>query len=184
MSTPTSYPPTTRPRHAATRGRRGPSIPALVAGLALALMMSGSVLAGAEPMRWHRLNVHGDPAEHERFGCIAGEVWRCRYDKLPEPTMGLAWDQTHGTFSGTDTTSEWTCPWWFPADACADADTVVSGVGVFFPPRHGDPDAFDQQLLVADDGDLWIYWTDLFVCPWYPTFDEALVSESSCSFAP
>jgi len=169
----------------ATRERRRPSIAlALSAGLIFGLMMSGSVLAGTTPMRWHRLNVHSDPAEHERFGCLAGEVWRCRYDKLPEPTLGLAWDQTHGTFSGTDTTSDWVCPAWFRGDACDAADTVVSGVATFFPPRHGDPDVVDQQLLVSDDGSLWIYWTDLFVCPWYPTFAEALVSESSCTFAP
>lgn len=153
-------------------------------GLLLVLVMSGAVMARTTPLSWHRLNVHSDPAEHERFGCLAGEVWRCHYDKLPEPTLGLDWDQTRGTFWGTETTSDWSCPAWFPADACASADTVVSGVGTFVFPRASGSFSVDQQLLVSDDGGLWVYWTDLFVCPWYPTFDEALASESSCTFAP
>ncbi len=165
------------------RSRRTASV-ASTAGLLLALIATGAALAGTAPMNWHRLNVHGDPAEHERFRCLAGDVWRCRYDKLPEPTLGLAWDQTRGTFSGTETTTDWSCPEWFPDAACDAADTVVSGSSTFVFPRHGDSFDVDQQLLVADDGSLWIYWTDQFVCPWYPTFAETFTSESFCTFAP
>jgi len=154
------------------------------AALLLVLMMSGAATAGTTPMTWDRLNVHNDPPEHERFACLPGEVWRCKYDKLPGPTLGLAWDQTRGTFFGSDTTSEWSCPDWFPADACASADTVVSGVATFVFGRASGSFSVDQQLLVSDDGGLWIYWTDQFVCPWYASFAEALTSEGSCTFAP
>jgi hypothetical protein len=157
---------------------------AAAAALLFVLAMTSATLAGTTPMGWHRLNVHNDPAEHERFGCLAADVWRCRYDKLPGP--GLAWDQTRGTFWGVETTSAWICPTWFPTEACDAADTVVSGVTTFVQPRHGGTSEFDQQLLVGDDGRLWIYWTDLFVCPWYPTFAEAVADESEgfCTFAP
>ncbi|HET8785816.1 MAG TPA: hypothetical protein VFM38_09290 [Candidatus Limnocylindrales bacterium] len=151
----------------------------------------GSLIVGAlaptiasartSPIAWHRLNVAADPPEHERFGCLAGgDQWTCRYDKVPGP--GLSWDQTRGTFSGEDTTADWTCPAWFPKDACDAADTVVTGVGSFRFPRASGGFSVDQQLLIGDHGQLWIYWIDQFVCPWYPTFDEALVSDASCTF--
>jgi hypothetical protein len=158
----------------------------IVAAVGLTLMLAASALAATTPMRWHRLNVHSDPAEHERFSCLAsGSSWRCLYDKIPEPTLGLAWDSTRGTFSGTETDS-FICPAWFPSGACASADTVVSGSTSFTFPRHSGGFDVDQQLLVGDDGRLWIYWVDLFVCPWYPTFSAALANadEESCTFAP
>jgi hypothetical protein len=174
----------TSPRPTLIHRRRRSIASAISAALLLTLVLAGGATASTVPMGWHRLNVHTDPAEHERFGCLAGDAWRCRYDKLPEPTLGLSWDQTRGTFSGTETTSTWVCPAWFPGDACDAADTVVSGVMTFVPPRDGDAFDVDQQLLVADDGTLWVYWTDQFVCPWYQTFDETFESESSCTFAP
>jgi hypothetical protein len=186
MSSPQSFPrpPRTRPAPTRNHRRRRAVALAMSAALLLTLMLSGGAAASTMPMGWHRLNVHSDPAEHERFGCLADEVWRCHYDKLPEPVLGLAWDQTRGSFVGTDTTADWSCPTWFPGDACDAADTVVSGVMTFVPPRSGDSFDVDQQLLVADDGTLWIYWTDQFVCPWYPTFAETFESEASCTFAP
>jgi len=63
---------------------------------------------------------------------------------------------------------------------------VETGVTTFTSPRASGSFDVDQQLLVGDDGRLWIYWLDLFVCPWYPTFAAALshASEESCTFAP
>jgi hypothetical protein len=135
-------------------------------------------------MTWHRLSP-GNPPEHERFSCQAGATWSCRYDKLPEPQLGFAWDSTRGTFHGA-VTSGFECPGWFSPDACAAADTVVTGVGAFYFPRAGGSLSVHQQLLVSNDGRLWIYWSDnfQFVCPWYPTFDEALTSNPFCDFAP
>jgi hypothetical protein len=146
-------------------------------------LAAGSVSASVSTMTWHRLNP-GNPPEHERFSCLEGATWSCRYDKLPEPKLGFAWDSTRGTFSGTDTTGEWVCPEWFTSDPCDAADTVISGVGTFYFPRVSGSFSVDQQLLVSNNGRLWLYWVDLFVCPWYPTFDEALNSDPSCVFAP
>lgn len=155
---------------------------ATVLGSLLVTMLAPSIAsAGTSPLRWHRLNDAASPPEHERFGClVAGDTWNCRYDKVPGP--GLSWDQTRGTFTGEDTTADWTCPSWFPGVACDAADTVVTGVGSFAFPRHSGGFSVDQQLLVGDDGRMWIYWTDQFVCPWYGTFDEALRSDSACTF--
>jgi len=51
----------------------------MAASFVLTLSLSASTLAATSPMRWHRLNVHSDPAEHERFSCLAsGDAWRCR----------------------------------------------------------------------------------------------------------
>src|SRR5262249_3654585 len=99
---------------------------------------------------------------------------------------GLAWDQTRGTFTGVDTTADWVCPDWFPADVCDAADTVISGVGTFVFPRASGGFSVDQQLLVSDDGRLWIYWGDnyQFACPWYPTFADTIVNAESCVFPP
>ncbi len=155
----------------------------------MTIVLAGTVGAATSTQTWHRINVHSDPPEHERFGClVAGEAWRCRYDKLPEPTLGFAWDQTRGSFSGTDTTSDWTCPGWFPSEACEAADLVISGEAVFYQPKASGSFTNEQQLLVGDDGSLWIYWIQPigeFVCPWYPTFADALAneSESFCTFA-
>jgi hypothetical protein len=157
---------------------------AALAALAVILVAAAPSAAG-QPLTWHRLNP-GDPPEHERYTCLAGETWHCRYNKLPEPDLGFAWNQTRGVFTGTETAFE--CPEWFSSAPCDAADTVISGVGTFWtyddalrPTGSFD---VDQQLLVADDGTLWIYWVDLFVCPWYPTFAEALVADPSCDFAP
>jgi hypothetical protein len=159
------------------------TLAAAMTAILLLGLAAGSVSASVSTMTWHRLNP-GDPPEHERFACQAGATWSCRYDKLPEPKLGFAWNQTRGTFSGTDTTSDWVCPEWFTSDPCAAADTVITGVGTFYFPRASGSFSVDQQLLVSDDGRLWVYWVDQFVCPWYPTFAEALASDPSCDFAP
>jgi len=159
------------------------ALAAVMTAILLLGLAAGAVSASVDTLTWHRLNP-GDPPEHERFSCVAGATWWCRYDKLPERTLGFAWDQTRGTFSGTETTDDWVCPEWFTSDPCDAADTVISGVGTFYFPRASGSFSVDQQLLVADDGRLWLYWVDQFVCPWYPTFAEALDSDPSCVFAP
>jgi len=168
------------------RTKRHPrSIRTVIGGALVLLFAASSVATAAGPMTWHRLNP-GDPPEHERYTCRAGEVWVCRYNKLPERDLGFAWNQTRGVFRGTETAFE--CPEWFSDAPCDAADTVIEGVGTFWTYdndlRPTGSFSVDQQLLVSDDGSLWIYWTDAFVCPWYPTFAEALTSDPSCEFVP
>ena len=85
---------------------------------------------------------------------------------------------------GVETTPDWECPTWFPAEACDAGDTVVSGTAEFTFPRHSGGFSVSQQLLVGDNGDLWIYWGDdfQFVCPWYSSFAEATPDNSDCTF--
>jgi hypothetical protein len=158
----------------------------LTALSAVAMLLAVAAPASAAgPLTWHRLNP-SDPPEHERYLCLPGATWSCRYDKLPEPRLGFGWNQTRGTFKGQVTGFD--CPSWFSAAACDAADTVVTGVGTFYTYnsslRPTGSFSVDQQLLVGDDGTLWIYWVDLFVCPWYPTFQQALANDPSCDFAP
>jgi hypothetical protein len=40
----------------------------------------------------------------------------------------------------------------------------------------------DVVFIVTDDGALWNYWVDQFVCPCYPTFKQALNSPAGCFF--
>jgi hypothetical protein len=180
MTSPVERQPIGTRRRAATR--LGRVIVLAAVGVVLA---SGAVTATA-PTTWHRLNIYSDPPEHERFMCIAGDTWTCRYDKLPDPRLGLSWDQTRGTFTGSDATGSWVCPSWFPGDACDAADTVISGVSTFVFPRASGGFSVDQSLLVSDDGRLWISWEGgtPFVCPWEPSFATALVADESCTFAP
>jgi hypothetical protein len=176
-------------RGSALRGGRRRTAARLTAAFALAglaLSIVAAPVGATTPTTWHRLNIYNNPPEHERFGCLEAATWRCGYDKLPNPKLGLGWDQTKGTFTGVDTTASWVCPDWFPGDVCDSADTVISGVGSFVFPRASGGFSVDQQLLVSDDGRLWIYWGDAFqfVCPWYPTFDAALTNDEQCVFAP
>jgi hypothetical protein len=183
------------PSSAIVPGRAGPrrrrSGLRFVIGGSVALMLllglgAAPATASAQPTSWHRLNVYNDPPEHERLRCVARATWSCLYDKVPGPQLGLHWDGTRGVFRGDVMTTGWVCPAWFPGDACSSADTVVSGVGTFVFPHGQGGFSVDETLLVSDEGSLWVYWADdfQFVCPWYASFDRALVSDASCTFAP
>jgi hypothetical protein len=126
---------------------------------AAVVLVAAAPTAGAGPTTWHRLNP-SDPPEHERYSCRAGDVWHCRYDKLPERDLGFAWNQTRGVFTGSATS--FTCPDWFSTAPCDAADTVITGVGTFWTfdnsLRPTGSFSVDQQLLAADDGTLWVDW--------------------------
>jgi hypothetical protein len=139
------------------------------------------------PMVWHRYNIY-EPISpsHERLRCLTDGQWRCLYDTVPEPTLGFTNPLVKGTFIGTDITDSWECPEadWFPTDICDSAAQVVSGTQSFVFPGFGQLFAVDAVYIVTDDGTLWNYWVDQFVCPWYPTFDEALTTSEGCTFNP
>jgi hypothetical protein len=81
-------------------------------------------------------------------------------------------------------TGAWECPDWFPGDICASAARVVSGTSTVIIPRHGGTFTGDAEFIITDEGLLWVYWVDQFVCPWYPTFNEALTSPAECAWEP
>lgn len=149
---------------------------------------------------WDRLNP-GLPPEHEVLRCGGNTMWSCTYDKHPEPGLGFGNppDSTFGRFRGTEMTSEWTCPEWFPSNICTDSTFVVSGT-MKFNQSNGDVLVVNEELILTESAGqqvLYVYWVDQFVCPWYRTFDEALAAnpfptpfngtdgpEMDCIFAP
>jgi len=146
--------------------------------LLLGLAPAAAASAGVSTSQWHRLNpANENPPEHERLTCVFGSVDRCRYDKIPESDLDFEWNRTRGVFVGAESTATWTCPDWFPEEICTNADRVSTGTGVFFPEGE-DPFSVGQDLIVmngtGDTADLYVYWHDQFVCPWFTTFDAAL----------
>ena len=158
------------------------------ASAATAAEVSGGSALALSGM-WHRLNPQqsqSNPApEHERLTCHRSDglpfealPWACRYDKLPEPALNLAWNTTRGRFRGADVTTSWICPSWFPANVCQNVAQVVEGDFVFTPAGGGQFTVL-QDLVVTQAGAdqrLYDYWVNLFVCPWFRTFDEALAA--------
>jgi hypothetical protein len=140
--------------------------------------------ASGSPQEWHRYNIY-EPLgpSHERLQCLTDTQWRCKYDTVPEPDLGFSNPNVIGTFVGTDVTGTWECPkgHGFPADICDSATSVISGVQTFIQPG-GERDSLDAVFIVTDDGALWDYFVGFAVCPWYPTFEQALTSPAECKF--
>ena len=148
---------------------------------------------------WHRLNSdHSHPPEHERFQCVEGATWVCRYSKVPEPALNFQWTNQQGAFIGQLTPrGQWTCPSWFPSVICANANRVAQGTRSFEPVSN---DTIREDLIITKIGNheqMYDYWVGQHVCPWYQTFDEALAANPfplpfngtnwpalDCAFAP
>jgi hypothetical protein len=157
----------------------------LTAVLAGAMLLITATPAAATTMDWHRYNIY-EPLgpSHERLQCVIDDHWRCKYDTVPEPKLGFSNPNVQGSFVGTDVTGTWECPkaHWFPSDICDSATRAISGVQTFTLP--GGEVLFDVGVvfIVTADGTLWDYWVDQLVCPWYPTFEQALTSTAGCAF--
>jgi hypothetical protein len=157
---------------------------------ALLILTLAAPAAAGETAEWHRLNPGGSQgsSEHERLTCREGaESWTCVYDKLADP--GYAWDGTVGHIAGRDVTSSWTCPEWFPPQACAGVVQVVRGNALYLV-DGGRPFPAGHELIVTSNSGtevLYVHWIDQFVCPWYRTFDEATAAnpefDGDCTFA-
>ena len=165
----------------------------LTCGIAAALLAGGAGAGPDSPLagQWHRLSVdrsHAAP-EHELLRCVenngaqagtSSDRWFCRYSKAPEPSLGLSWNNNHGSLSGHDVTASWTCPAWFPDGICGNVVGVVEGTMVFVDPSaHQAPFSVLEDLVVVRTpaGErLYNYWVDRFVCPWFRTFAEALAA--------
>ena len=133
----------------------------LLAVLALLAPLLGAVAppaqARVEPRTWHRHNVYepGSPS-HERLRCLTDGVWRCKYDTVPEPTLGFSDPAVKATFVGTEVTGA-ECPDWFTTELCTSVVRVVVGTQTFVLPGEGELFTVDVALLVTEDGDLWSY---------------------------
>ena len=148
---------------------------------AAALVLVGAATSTTS-LQWHRVNIYDDPPNHERWRCLTDGEWRCLFDNLPEPTLGFFVSGVRAVFTGTDVTGRWQCPSWFPGAVCGSAVRVVAGTAAVVLPRHSGTFTGEAVFLVTASGDLWFYFVDDFVCPWYSTFDEALTSPAECTF--
>lgn len=157
---------------------------ALCAGVLLTVVGASPAGADTTPLRWHRYNIADDPPNHERLSCLTDGEWRCLYDKVPEPTLGLSWDRAKGVFTGTDVTSTWECPDWYPTDLCDSVSRVISGTISYGPPGNPGFGPVDAEIVLTSDGTMWFSWIGVFACPWYPTFAQALTSPADCVFNP
>lgn len=148
------------------------------------LLLAAPVSAGPGAESWDRLNPFGTKTgepEHERLTCLEGDVWRCRYDKLPENRLDFSWDTTKGIFVGTAGAD---CPEYLLGDQCANVTEVVTGTAVYFP-WDGSAFSVPHQLLFTNEEEglapLYVHWVDQgFACPWYATWDDALGADGAC----
>jgi hypothetical protein len=171
--------------------KRSLLVVALACLLALAVTFPGGADVSA-PLsgQWNRLSVdRSHPApEHELLSCAqnsraqagtSSNTWFCHYSKRPEPTLNFFWNNNQGFFSGQDVTATWSCPAWFPTGICPNVVQVVEGTMTFFQPSLHPPFPVLQDLVVTQNGTrqaLHVYWVNLFVCPWFRTFDEAIAA--------
>jgi hypothetical protein len=172
-----------------TRHHSWPWLIAILTGALLLIAPATPVAAASSttPLTWHRYNIY-EPISpsHERLRCLTDGQWQCQYDTVPEPTLGFTNPSVKGEFFGTDVTDSWKCPkaHWFPNDICDSAAQVISGTQSFVLPGQGELFTVDVVYIVTDDGTLWNYWVDQFVCPWYPTFEQALTAPAECIYNP
>jgi hypothetical protein len=139
---------------------------------------------------WNRLSAdQSNPApEHELLRCVENSdaqagagapTWFCRYSKRPEPGLNFSWNNRQGFLSGSDITTTWTCPPWFPSTICASVVQVVEGTMNFTQPSADFSFSVLEDLVVAQSGArqvLYVYWVGLFYCPWFRTFGEAVAA--------
>ena len=147
------------------RGRQIGRAIIVASAIVALLLVSGAPVAAAGPTTWHRLQPR-QPARTRTLLLprrldldlplrqVAGARSRLRL----EPDT---W-RVHGVETG------FVCPEWFSAASCDAADTVITGMSTFrtydYSLRPTGSFSVDQQLLVSDDGTLWIYWVGQFVC--------------------
>ena len=145
--------------------------------------------------KWDRLNPGADPAnpaEHERFTCVGGDSWSCRYYKLPEPKLAYHWDRTTGVFRGVRTTDPRACPVGLVdnngRDLCTDSHVtkVIAGRTTYVAP-DGSVFTWDENLILTDAANGWaplyMYLVPFgLACPWYGSFGDALEANPAGAF--
>jgi len=146
---------------------------------ALVLAIGAAPATGAGFGSWHRNN---NNAGHEALQCLeVPAFWSCTYDLTPDTA------DTQGRFVGRNVTATWTCPTWFPAAVCEDVTSVYRGTAVYNW-DDGTSSSVPQEYVLTNQGGrevLYLHWLESvfgpFVCPWYRTFEEALVADFRCT---
>ena len=155
----------------------------LVTALLLTVFVAGGTTAAASGgghwegngegiTTWHRLDFGGP--SHEQISCAGDDVVVCHYELVPEPELNLAWHSTTARFVGQDITAGWECPDWFPDGVCSQVVRVIGGYAVVHPAEE-EPFNSLNNVVVLENGQMWNYFVEFdFVCPYFPTFSEAL----------
>jgi hypothetical protein len=162
--------------------RRSLVVPTVIAALMVVIVAVVPAAAKASSGEWHRDN-YG--TGHERLSCReATPSWSCVYDNVPEP--GLPANDSVAHFTGPNITGSWSCPEWFDATVCDNVVAVYRGVATYTSSGNH-PGTFRQEYIVTNVGGKAIlqqYFVDLFYCPWFRTWEEALAADHNCTFAP
>jgi len=154
--------------------------------MAAIALLAGAVLpaAAASPSvgEWHRNNYN---AGHERLTCIEGTpAWSCVYENVPG--FGSQPGDAVAHVSGPNVVSSWECPDWFDASVCDNVVAVYRGNATYVS-SSGHPVQFAEEQILTNVGGTEVlqqYFVDMFYCPWYRTFEEALAHDYNCTFAP
>jgi hypothetical protein len=161
--------------------RKSLAVPTVIAALILLAAAVGPASAAASG-EWHRNN-YG--TGHERLICREATFsWTCVYDNVPEP--GLSASDTVAHFTGRNVSDSWSCPTWFDATVCDNVVAVYRGVATYTSSGNH-PVTFLQEYIVTNVGGqevLQQYFVDLFYCPWFRTWEQALAADYNCTFAP
>jgi hypothetical protein len=161
--------------------RKSLAVPTVIAALILLAAAVGPASAAASG-EWHRNN-YG--TGHERLICREATFsWTCVYDNVPEP--GLSASDAVAHFPGRNVSESWSCPTWFDATVCDNVVAVYRGVATYTSSGNH-PVTFLQEYIVTNVGGqevLQQYFVDLFYCPWFRTWEQALAADYNCTFAP
>ena len=161
--------------------RKAQAVTTVVAVLILLAVAVGPASA-ATLGEWHR-NDYG--TGHERLICReAMPSWSCVYDNVPEP--GVPGSDFVGHFTGRNVTDSWVCPTWFDASVCDNVVAVYRGVATYTSPTNHPVTVRQEYVVTNVDGQeiMQQYWVDMFYCPWFRTWEEALAADYNCTFAP
>ena len=161
---------------------------AVVSAVLLSLTTAAAAIAAAPTGEWHRLNP-GDLNEHERLTCVESPgAWHCSLREGPGGPAGveLGLDDLACSADGRSRPPG-SAPSWFPAPSATTSSrsTRVHRAYNPFDDRPfqvraglcGHRDRCDQAVLYQS-------WVDVFACPWFRTWDEALAGQIRAAPSP
>ena len=130
---------------------------------------------------WHNLayNSSTSMGSHQLIDCEEGEMWTCITSTRSEAELGFTAPGLFGVFEG-EFIPDWNCPNWLPEAICRSAIVVIGGT-THFQSGGGEGPGLrrDIEYIVVEIGGsqfLYEHWVNLFACPWFRSFDEALAA--------